>query len=165
VRAIFAVFLELMSPDWTDSQRSKCVIISANGLYGITAGYVDCSIKVHWLKDGSTLASVTGLENGHNDMITCLALDRLSQDMLISCAKDGSIVHWSSVLKNAKPLRAPLIGKPYRLLSIHYDSVTVIVSAAKDATIALYSIARKRFVRPLLLKGRESWFKAEPNAL
>ena len=112
---------------------------------------------MHWLKDGSTLASVTGLENGHNDMITCLALDRLSQDMLISCAKDGSIVHWSSVLKNAKPLRAPLIGKPYRLLSIHYDSVTVIVSAAKDATIALYSIARKRFVRPLLLKGREKY--------
>ena len=51
------------------------------------------------------------------------------------------------------------------MLSIHYDAVRVIavnskvgiiVSAADDGTIALYSIARKRFVRELLLNGRDS---------
>merc|ERR1712003_299821 len=62
----------------------------------------------------------------------------------------------------------PLIGKPYRLLSIHYDAVRVIavnsrvgiiISAADDGTIALYSIARKRFVRELLLNGRNTKFE------
>ena len=154
---------ELMPPDWSDSIVYSTFVISQNGLYGITAGYLDCSIKVHWLKDGSTLASVTGLENGHNDMITCLALDHSTQDMVISGGKDGSIVHWSAMLKLDKPGRSPLIGKPYRLLSIHHDAVRVIavnsnvgiiVSAADDGTIALYSIARKRFVRELLFEGR-----------
>jgi len=108
------------------------------------------------------------LENGHNDIITCLALDVQSQDMLISGAKDGSIVHWSAILKNSNsssPPTTPLIGKPYRLLSIHYDAVRIIainskvgivVSAADDGTIALYSIARKRFVRQLLFEGRDN---------
>merc|ERR1712244_200013 len=90
---------ELMPPDWSDSIVYQTFVISSNGLYGITAGYLDCSIKVHLLKDGSTLISVTGLENGHNDIVTCLALDLCSQDMLISGAKDGSIVHWSAILK------------------------------------------------------------------
>jgi len=154
---------ELVPQDWSDSIVYSTFVISQNGLYGITAGYLDCSIKVHWLKDGSTLASVTGLENGHNDMITCLALDHSTQDMVISGGKDGSIVHWSAMLKLDKPGRSPLIGKPYRLLTIHHDAVRVIavnsnvgiiVSAADDGTMALYSIARKRFVRELLFEGR-----------
>eukprot|EP01083_Nonionella_stella_P131653 400127_1 len=160
-----APIFELMPPDWSDSIVYQTFVISQNGLYGITAGYLDCSIKVHWLKDGLTLLSLTGLENGHNDIITCLALDDASQDMLISGCKDGSIVHWSAILRSNKPGRTPLIGKPYRLLSIHYDAVRVIavnskvgiiVSAADDATIALYSIARKRFVRSIEFEGRYS---------
>ena len=58
---------ELLPNDLSDSiVQSE---LSQNGLYGITGGYLDGSIKSHWLKDRSTLTSVTGLENGHNDII------------------------------------------------------------------------------------------------
>ncbi|ETO29143.1 BEACH domain-containing protein, partial [Reticulomyxa filosa] len=74
--------------------RTLSIVVSSNGLYGITAGYMDHSIKVHFLKTGEILECVTGLENGHNDIITCLSL-AASQDMLVSGARDGSIVLWT----------------------------------------------------------------------
>ncbi|ETO04424.1 hypothetical protein RFI_32974 [Reticulomyxa filosa] len=186
---------ELMAPDWSDCILYQSFVISSNGVYGITAGYLDHSIKVHFLRTGEVLESVTGLENGHNDVITCLALAS-SQDILISGARDGSVVLWninwydSLILcgqrvqllfivlhmlftkfvlfarnsKSVKPPRQPVLGKPYRLLSVHFDSVRaleintklgIIVSAADDQTIALYSIARKRFVRQIFFNGRD----------
>ncbi|ETO20005.1 neurobeachin [Reticulomyxa filosa] len=154
---------ELMSPDWSDCILYQSFVVSSNGIYGITSGYLDHSIKVHFLRTGEVLESVTGLENGHNDIITCLALAS-SQDMLVSGARDGSLVLWTINCKSSKPPRQPVLGKPYRLLSVHFDSVRtveintklgVIVSAADDQTVALYSIARKRFVRQIFFNGRE----------
>ena len=160
--------LELLSKDWRHSIICAAFVMSNDGLYGITGGYLDASIKVHYLRDGQLLQSVTAIENGHNDLVTCLCLND-EQDILLSGAKDGSIVYWTSEINYKSPQhvhiqgRAPFISKPRRLLSIHFDAVGiiaintklgVIVSAANDATIALYSVSKKQFIRRLYLNGR-----------
>ena len=154
-----------MPADWSDSILFQCFVVSNNGLYAISAGYMDCSIKVHSLRhSGEVINCVSAIENGHNDVVTCLQLSE-TQDILISGAKDGSIVFWSALCRLPRPGRHPLIGKPHRLLTIHFDAVRtiaintkvgVIVTAADDATIAVYSIARKQFIRQLFLEGSQN---------
>jgi WD40 repeat protein len=133
-----------------------CFNISHNGIFLLTGGYPNSSLKTQITQNGFYLANMFG----HTDPVSCISLSSL-EDSIVTGSLDGSVTCWNTSTKEYDKNKLPLFcNDSFHIFSEHSKAVIdvshssdlgVIASIGKDGYCIIYSFYRKRFIRKFKL--------------